>query len=176
MTSLRCRNVIGGTCTRQILLLNNICPNFSLPKCFSEKKDFGEYQTWKSVWITRKEVQCDIEVPKNLREVFANFPPIFKNINVGRDNIGPFMKEYTKKEGLLAQLRKVLISSYFLENGTISTPLLLLYLDLVQVCRQIYRFVQYTPMKCFNNFVQSAVNAKREREMKMENLVLWQRQ
>ena len=25
-----------------------------------------------------------------------------------------------------------------------------------------YRFVQYTPMKCFNHFVQSAVNARRE--------------
>ena len=38
-------------------------------------------------------VQCDIGVPENFRETFTNFPPIFKNIIVGRDDIGPFMKE-----------------------------------------------------------------------------------
>ena len=49
-----------------------------------------------------------------------------------------------------------------MENGTIITPLLLFYLDLEQVCKKNCRFVQYTPMKSFNNFVQSAVNARRE--------------
>ena len=106
-------------------------------------------------------VQCDFEVPENLREVFANFPSIFKNINVSRDDIGPFMKEYSEKKRLLTQPRKMLKLSYFLENGTIITPLLLFYLDLRLFCKIFYRFVQYTPMKCFNNFVQSAVNARR---------------
>ena len=43
-------------------------------------------------------VQCDIEKPESLREVFANFPSVFKNINVNRDDIGPFIKEYAEKE------------------------------------------------------------------------------
>ena len=38
-------------------------------------------------------VQCDIEVPENIREVFANFPPIFNNVNVGRNDIGLFKNE-----------------------------------------------------------------------------------
>ena len=54
------------------------------------------------------------------------------------------------------------ISSYFLGNGTLFTPLLLFYLELGLVCKKIYRFVEYTPVKCFNNFVQSAVHARRE--------------
>ena len=33
-------------------------------------------------------VQLNIEVPENLREAFADFPPIFKNNDVGRDDIG----------------------------------------------------------------------------------------
>ena len=45
------------------------------------------------------------------------------------------------------------------------TELLLLYKDLRLVCKKIYRLVLYTPMKCFNNFVQSAVIARREREV-----------
>ena len=34
------------------------------------------------------------------------------------------------------------------------------YLKLRLVCTKNYRFVQYTPRKCFNNFVQSAVDAR----------------
>ena len=37
-------------------------------------------------------VQCDIEVPKNLRANFANFPPIFKNTLVNKSDIGDLMK------------------------------------------------------------------------------------
>ena len=33
------------------------------------------------------------------------------------------------------------------------------YLQLGLVCTKIHRFVEYTPKKCFNSFVQSAVDA-----------------
>ena len=56
---------------------------------------------------------------------FANFPPIFKIINVGRDDIGSLMKSYAEQKGFLSQPRRMLISSYSLENGTLITPLLL---------------------------------------------------
>ena len=109
-------------------------------------------------------VQCDIEVPEKLKKNFDKFPPIFKNTNVGRHGIGLLMKDYAEKEGFLCQPRKMLISSYCLEYGTLVTPLLLFYLDMGLVCKKIYRFVEYIPVKCFNNFVQSAVNARRERD------------
>ena len=117
-------------------------------------------------------VQCDIEAPENLSEAFANFPLTFKNIIVGRDIIRPFIKEYAEKEGLLKQPRKMLISSQFLENGTTITPLLLCYLDLVLVCKKVYRFVQYTPTKCFNNFVQPAMNARRQRDENPNSIIV----
>ena len=105
-------------------------------------------------------VQCDIEVPEELKKKFANFPPSFKNTNVGRHDIGSQTQDCAEKQGLLCQLRKMLISSYFLENGTLITPLLLFYLELGLVCKNIYRFVEYTPVECFNKFVQSAVDAR----------------
>ena len=76
-------------------------------------------------------VQCYTEIPENFQETFAKFPPIFINIDVGRDTIGPFMKEHADKAGLLPQRRRKLISSYFLENGTTIGPLMLFYLVLV---------------------------------------------
>ena len=104
---------------------------------------------------------CDTEVPVNLRDVFANFPPIFKNVNIGKDDVGPFMKHYAEKEGLLSQLRRMLISSYFWRTKK----------SLYRCCSVIWTwgwfanklivFCQKTLLKCFNNFVQSAVNARR---------------
>ena len=117
-------------------------------------------------------VRSDNEKPENLREALANFPHISMNIKVGRDDIGPFTKGYAEKKGLLTQPRRKLISSYFLENAIIITPLLLFYLDLRLVCRKIYRFVQNNPIKCFNNFVQSEMNARREWDENPKNRVV----
>ena len=72
------------------------------------------------------------------------------------------MREYAEKEYIMPQPRRMLISSFILTIGTIITPLLLFYLKLALVCRKIHRFVQYTSRKCFNNFVQSAVDARRQ--------------
>ena len=72
-------------------------------------------------------VQCDTEVPEHLRDYFSNFPPIFKNTAVSRDDIGNLMKQYAEKEDNILQPRRMLISSFILTNGTIITPLLLFF-------------------------------------------------
>ena len=56
-------------------------------------------------------VQCVLEVPEELYERFANFPPIFKNSNVGREDIGDFMRGYAEKNDLLMKPQRMLISS-----------------------------------------------------------------
>ena len=109
-------------------------------------------------------VQCDTEVPENLRANFANFPPILKNTLVSKSDIGDLMKNYAEEERLLSQPQKVLISSFTLPNGTIIYPLLLFYLQLGLVCTKIHGFVGYIPKKCFNSSVQSAVDARRQGE------------
>ena len=107
-------------------------------------------------------VQCDIEVPDHLQNYFSNFPPIFKNTVTSREDIGNLLREYAEKENIKAQPRIMVISSFVLTNGTIINPLLLFYLKLGLVCKKIHRFVQDTPRKCFNNFVHSAVDARRQ--------------
>ena len=56
----------------------------------------------------------------------------------------------------------MLISGFTLQNETLVTPLLLFYLHMGLVCAKLHRFVEYTPNKCFNSFVLSAVDARRE--------------
>ena len=82
-------------------------------------------------------VQCNIEVPENLRSKFVNFPPIFKNTLVSNSDIGHLMKNYAEEEKLLSQPRKMLISSFILQKGTPITPLLLFYLPLGLVVTEI---------------------------------------
>ena len=107
-------------------------------------------------------VQCDIEVPEHLQSYFSNSPPIFKNTAVSREDIGNLMRAYAEKEKFMAQPRRMLISCFNLTKDTVITPLLLFYLKLGLVCKKIQRFVQYTPRRCFTNFVQSALDARRQ--------------
>ena len=107
-------------------------------------------------------MKCDFEVPENLRANFANLPPLFKNTLVCKSDIGDLMKNYDEEERLLSQSRRMLISSSTLQNGTLITPLLLFYLKLGLVCTKIQHFVEYTLKKCFNSFVQSAVDARKQ--------------
>ena len=72
------------------------------------------------------------------------------------------MKNYAEEENLLSQAPKMLIAGFTLQNGTLITPLLLFYLQLWLVVTKTHRFVEYTPKKCFNSFVQAAVDSRRK--------------
>ena len=104
-------------------------------------------------------VQCDIEVPENLKSEFVNFPPILKNTLLTKSDIGDLTRNCAEERRLLSQPRRMLVSSFTLQNGTLITPLLLFYLQLGLVCTKIHRFVEYNPKKCYNSFVKSAVDA-----------------
>ena len=131
---------------------------------FPNKRPLSEEQLLQGVTDGRQlgYVQCDIEVPDHLQCYFSNFPPIFKNTAVSREDIGNLMREYAEKENFMAQPRRMLISIFILTKGTIITLLILFCLKLGLVCKKIHRFVQYTLRNCFNNFVQSAADARRE--------------
>ena len=140
------------------IVKNHLRTNFPYQRPLSEERLMQEIKSRRLFGY----VQCDLKVPEHLKAYFANFPPIFKNTVVSRNDIGDLMKEYAEKEGIMSQPRRMLISSFHLKNGTIITPLLLYYLHLGLECTKIHRFVQYTPKKCFSSFVQSAVNARRQ--------------
>ena len=64
-------------------------------------------------------MQCDTEVPENLRSKIINFPPLFKNTLVSKSDIGELMKDEAEEERLSSQPRKMLISSFTLHYGTL---------------------------------------------------------
>ena len=110
-------------------------------------------------------VQCEIEVSEHLKNYFSNFPAIFKNIVVNRTGIGNLMRECAQKEGRIVQRGRTLISSFHLINRILITLLLSFHLELALICEKIHRLVQYTPIRCFSSFVQSALTARRQGEV-----------
>ena len=50
-------------------------------------------------------VRCDVKVPEHLNAYFADFPAIFKNTVVSRNDIGDLMKKNAEKEGIMSQRR-----------------------------------------------------------------------
>ena len=113
--------------------------------------------------------QLDIEIPPEDRARFADFPPIFKNVNVSRADIGSHMQEFAEATGSLKKPTRMLISSCFLEDGLMISPLIQFLVGLGAVITKIHRFVQYTPRKCFESFVQTVVDARREGDKNTES-------
>ena len=111
-------NVSGGHYTRQKLQWSNLWQN-----CFFRKISVRRTVIIKKIKLCSLFgfVQCDIHVPEQLREQFAKLFPIFKNINVWRQDIGPLMWKYAKKVGLMNQPAQMLISSFQLAKRTIFT-------------------------------------------------------
>ena len=48
-------------------------------------------------------IQCDLVVPDELKAKFSNFPPIFKNTQVRKNDIGEYMQIYAIENDLLKQ-------------------------------------------------------------------------
>ena len=58
----------------------------------------------------------DIETPEHLKEKLADFPPIIKNTDVSRADIGPYMEKIAEEHGYLKKPQHYLIWSYFGEK------------------------------------------------------------
>jgi hypothetical protein len=51
-------------------------------------------------------------------------PPVFKNIDVSREDIGDHMKAYAEEKGIMNQKRTCLIGSMYGEKIMVISPLL----------------------------------------------------
>ena len=106
-------------------------------------------------------VLVDIYTPNHLKQFFNEFPLIFKNAMVGREDVGELMKEFAEENELLKKPRKMLISSYFGEKILLTTPLAKWYLDHGLVITKIYEFVEYNPEKSFEKFALYVCDGRR---------------
>ena len=107
-------------------------------------------------------VECDVRVPDNLREHFAEMQPVFKNTTVTRDDIGPYMRQYAEEHDIMSTPRRMLIGSYRGDKIRLATPLLRWYLAHGLVVDHVYQVVEYHREACFRHFGESVSAARRE--------------
>ena len=117
-------------------------------------------------------VQCDIRVPEHLYDYFSEMPPIFKNAQVSREDVGDFMNDYAKRHKLLSQPRRTLISSYFGRNILLTTPLLQWYLQHGLVVDDIQQVIEYQPQRCFKAFGETVSDARRKGDLDPSKAIL----
>jgi hypothetical protein len=122
------------------------------------------------VQLIRKEkvfgfVQCDVRTPDELKEEFADMPPIFKNIDISIDDIGETMKQFAQETGQLQQPRRSLISSYHATQQLFSSNLLKWYLDHGLEVSNVTLFVQFRGDKIFEHLPEIVARARLDADL-----------
>ena len=106
-------------------------------------------------------IECDIHVPPELRPYFSEMQPIFKNANVSRDDIGPYMRQYAEEHNILTKPRRMLVGSYRGDKILLTTPLLRWYIAHGLVVDHVYQVIEYEAKPCFRRFGDSVSAARR---------------
>ena len=105
--------------------------------------------------------EIDIKVPNHLKNFFADFPPIFKNIMVPEADIGDHMAEFLQQNNMSYKPRRYLIGSMFAKKQLFITPLIQWYLKMGLEISKIYQVIEFTPRKCFQNFANNVSDDRR---------------
>ena len=98
-------------------------------------------------------VESDIEVPDHLKEYFSEMTPKFKNVDICLDDVGEFLKEYTKQHNIKDVPHSLFKGSYFSKKIWLTTPLLKWYLEHGLLITHIYTTVEYIPNAAFSSFI-----------------------
>ena len=86
---------------------------------------------------------------------------VFKNANVTRDDIGPFMRQYAEEHDILSKPRVMLVGSFRGVKILLATPLLRWYLMHGLMAGRVYQIIEYEPNPCFRRFGESVSMGRR---------------
>ena len=117
-------------------------------------------------------VECDVRVPEHLQDQFAEMQPIFKNVTVTRDDIGPFMRQYAEENDIMSAPRRMLVGSFHGIKLLLATPLLRWYLAHGLVVDRVYQVVDYEPNPCFQRFGESVSAARRNGDVDPDKSII----
>ena len=117
-------------------------------------------------------VECDIRVPEEWPayfrhptmtpyQYFEEMSPLFCTTDVPFDIIGEHMQDHVRRFQLSEKPRRLLVGGMRARQMLIATPLLKWYLEHGMAVTKIYQVVEYTPHRCFRDFVQEVSDNRR---------------
>ena len=117
-------------------------------------------------------IECDICVPEELREHFAEMQPVFKNISLIREDLVPLMRRYAEEHNIMSTPRRILVGSYRGDKVLLATPVLRWYLDHGLEVLHVYQVIEYDPIPCFRRFGDAVSTARREGEVHRDKTII----
>ena len=117
-------------------------------------------------------IECDICVPEELGEHFAEMQPMFKNIGLIREDLGPFMRRYADEHNIMTTPQRMLVGSYRGDKILLATPLLRWYLDHGLEVMHVYQVIEYDPNTCFRRFGDAESTARREEDVHSHKTII----
>ena len=86
--------------------------------------------------------------------------PLFKNIEITKQDVEPYMAEVCSKLDEFKTPRRSLIGSFFGNQIILATPLIQWYLEHGLDIDNITVFIRYEPVPCFKTFAEKVANAR----------------
>ena len=117
-------------------------------------------------------VECDIRIPDDWPshfqhptmtryEYFEETSPLFCTIDVPFKLIGEHMQEHVRRFELSEKPRRLLVGGIHARQILVTTPLLKWHLEHGMVVTKIYQVVEFTPQRCFRDFVKEVSDGRR---------------
>ena len=117
-------------------------------------------------------VECDIRVPDKwpsyfqhptmtTYQYFEEMSPLFCTTDVPFDLICEHMQDHVQRSELSEKPRRLLVGGMRGREILIATPLLKWYLEHGMVVTKIYQVVEFTPHRCFQEFVKEVSDGRR---------------
>jgi len=106
-------------------------------------------------------VEVDIHVPLHLKEKFSEMSPLFANTLVPYESIGIYTQEIDERLGVSKKPRKLLIGGMRARQILLATPLLKWYIEHGLEVTRLYKLIEYSPNKYFEQFTKDISDARR---------------
>ncbi len=107
-------------------------------------------------------VEVEIEMPEDLYEYFAEWPPLFTHRDIGREDLDQSQREYAERADLLNTPSGNLVSVMSQKKTVLHTDLLVWYLKKGLVVKNLFSIIQWRPAKPFENWLEKTVEGRRE--------------
>ena len=107
--------------------------------------------------------------PDDLKEKYADFPPIFKNTSVDLADIGDHMQTFCIATGRTKGVDRTLIGSFKADGVVVLTSLLKLYLEMGMLLTDVEFVVQYERKSVFKWFRDQVSDDRRRADLCEEN-------
>lgn len=93
-------------------------------------------------------------VPLDLREYFSDVPPLFKKIEISREDLSAEMREYCERHQLLEHPTEQLVSGYHMEDMLYYSSYIQFLMDLGVKFYNLKKFYQFRTASIFKDYLE----------------------